>query len=74
VCSGTNCAAISGYTLPLGQYTWRVRGTNASGAGDWSASPQFAVYGPPAPALRANIRETADPFEISVQGGEAKAA
>jgi hypothetical protein len=24
--------------------------------------------------LRANIRETADPFEISVQGGEAKAA
>jgi hypothetical protein len=25
-------------------------------------------------ALRANIRETVDPFEISVQGGEAKAA
>jgi hypothetical protein len=44
--NGTEYTPASG--LSDGIYTWRVRASNAAGAGDWSPALEFAVAGPPA--------------------------
>lgn len=49
VCASGTCSHTSGYTLPIGSYTWRVRGKHDTGAGPWSAAVGINVQGPPPP-------------------------
>jgi hypothetical protein len=47
-CVAGTCSATPDHPLPLGSYTWAVRGRNAAGPGGWSNPMAFAIQ-PPAP-------------------------
>ena len=42
-CGGTSCSASSIVNLDDGNYSWRVRGRNPNGTGNWSNSQAFTV-------------------------------
>jgi len=42
-CGGSSCSASSIVTLGTGSHSWRVRGRNPKGTGNWSSSRSFTV-------------------------------
>jgi hypothetical protein len=61
VCSGSTCAVNLAHNLSAGvNYWWAVQAKNSSG-GTWSASLNFTVQAPPAPALLAPSGATSNP-------------
>ena len=42
-CGGTTCSASSIVTLNDGSHSWRIRGRNPNGTGNWSSSRSFTV-------------------------------
>ena len=61
VCASGTCLITSGYTLVMGTYTWRVRGTHAGGGGAWCQPVWISVEGPPAPTGTAPTGRFVDP-------------
>jgi len=49
VCSSGTCSVTPNHPLPVGSYTWAVRGRNAAGPGDWSGAMAFTVQTPAPP-------------------------
>ncbi len=62
VCASGTCSFTSGYTLALGSYSWRVRGTHAGGGGAWCALVGISVQAPSAPVLGAPSGAIVDPL------------
>jgi RHS repeat-associated protein len=46
VCSGSTCSVTPANTLSNTTYYWKVRGTNGSGNGPWSAEASFSAVPP----------------------------